>query len=213
MSTVSEKTRTAAAKRILKIAECENIHRSTQYQTGYWIHENNQYVANGYTAVVSNPDHYIADIPQNENNQETFTVLYSILEDCAAHFTKEITDLVPSVTAIKDYAKINKKPKLYNGALLFIGDDLVNTHHLLSVVQALPGARVYVHPTMMLKPIYFVSKYGRGIVLPIRPQRVVKNGKDAQEEFYNCNPNVNHPLHPDTVFYGKEWTRYAESPL
>lgn len=209
MSTAIEKTRTAAAKRILKVTEHDNKHRKTQYPIGYWRHDGGQWIVNGYVGIATAPGHDIDSIPQNENNQETLPGIYSILDNAAKYCTMEITQFVPTVAEIKAYEKdVRSKTKQYKGRFgvpMFIGDDLVDTYHLLSVLQTLPNSRVFVDPDSLLHSLYFISDYGWGAMMPIRP--IFK--KDGESEYYEKNPFVNRPINPAIAFNAnKEWKRH-----
>lgn len=209
MSAAIEKSRTAAAKRIFKVIEHENKNRKIQHATGFWWHDGGQYIVNGYVGIATAQGCDIQDIPQNENNEEALPTIYDILDNAAKHCTMEITQFVPPVAEIKVYEKyVRSKTNKYRGKFgipMFIGDDLVNTYHLLSVIQTLPNSRVFVNPKSLLRPLYFISDYGWGVLLPIRPLFE----KDGESEYYKANPFVNKPIHPKIAFNeNKEWKRY-----
>lgn len=211
--------RRSAAKRLLKTITEFNKTYKANHPTGYWLDGNYQALANGYIGAYLFEGHHIDGIPQNENNECGIAVFQNIVDKASAENTLEITSYVPSIQEIKTYEEnVHKKTICYKdnrviGVPIFIGDELVNTNHLMNIMGVLPGARFYVDPERMAKPILLRSNYGIGILLPIRPNGAI-DGKGLFKQFY---PATNMPIYPENVFCNPDLKRrihaYAETEV
>lgn len=212
MAKAIEISRRSAAKRTLKTIEHFNKTYKANHTTGYWLEGNYQAIVNGYIGAYLFEDHYIDDIPQNENNECGLKAFSGIVEKAERENTLEITSFVPMIHDIKEYEKqVNSRTSYYKdhqlkGVPIFIGDDFVNTDLLMNIMGMLPNARFYVDPERMIEPILLRSEYGIGILLPIHPNGAV-NGKGLFMEIY---PGTNLPNNPENVFCNKSLTRYTK---
>lgn len=211
MAKAIEIKRRSAAKRLLRTIANFNKTYKTNHPTGYWLDGNYQALANGYIGAYLFEGHHIDGIPQNENNECGIAVFQNIVDKASAENTLEITSYVPTISEIKTYEEnVHKKTTYYKdhrqiGVPIFIGDDFVNTDLLMNIMGILPGARFYVDPERMAKPILLRSDYGIGVLLPIRPNGAV----DGKGLFMQNYPATNLPTNPENVFCNPDLRRFT----
>lgn len=209
MSKEIERKRLNAVKRILKVIEQENKRTKNDVPAGYWTDGKYQCISNPYCGALIFEGYYVNGIPHNQYNRASVPLFHTV-DDAKNTCTYDISGFVPTVKSLKEYEiSVRNVTDFYKrgcGVPIFIGDDLINTRHLINMVQLLPDASFFVNPNEMCSPVLVKSNYGIGVIMPIRPVGAV----DGVESFSKKYPCINYPTNPENVFFNKTLTRFTK---
>lgn len=209
MSKEVERKRFNAAKRIIKVIEQENKRTENDVPAGYWTDGKYQCISNPYCGALIFEDHYVDGIPHNQYNRAS-TPVFHIVDNAKRTCTYDISNFMPTVKGLKEYeTSVRNSTSCYDrgrGVPIFIGDDFINTRHLIDMMQLLPDASLFVDPNEMCRPVLVKSDYGVGIIMPIHPIGAI----DGVESFSEKYPCINYPTNPENVFFNKTLTRFTK---